>query len=735
MDDRIINFEGRQIHVPIDATDDEVAGIINEAAPDTTPRFVRDAMKPGIFENIVGSVSEPVIKFASSMAAKPVGELAGLATLAGRGFGMTDADPTAVKQSVQSAITMQPSTTAGASEWNPLNKVPELLGRGIHAVTAPAMSALRGDSAADSARGMAVNFLGEAVPQGLGLLGVKKVPALAKVGEKPAISPGPLRVAARQEAAAAASNADWQRAAMIDAAKVGRANDIILPPALVNEGKYGVRTAMAGGNDHFNVAASIANKEKWNNMARRQLGIGENAQLTAATYDRVRAGLAKPYDEAATLGILQPDAGVVKAIRDLDVPDILPAGEKTASNLQKISDHVIGKIEGGMTGADAVNTTKALRANAKSVFDSVRAGNVVDHATVQSAKAQMAMAEKIDELISNNIKDPKWKDRFDSSRSKMAQSYALERATNLAKRQIDPAVFAEEMMGRHQLTGAAKEMGEIAANYPEIANVYAKRGAVSSMPVRSGVTGTTGFAIGSLYGAPVSTSALTATIGSLGEKVYGKRLMGAKLQEKYATPIDRRLYEAEPPRKAQGLLGMDGYVAPTSFRETADVWSSGKQQPPNFTFPSGSSIPENMRPMPTDYFQPLLSKPDRPVSMQPTLSKLTPEDVINRTRFPNDAAKAEYVRASDLLRVAQEKEAALQAMSARNLNPAQRLQLRQSMETQREAVMLADAKLRYMDEMYMAIQDEVSKGRPAQRSGVRGAKTMAHIRGLMQGDK
>lgn len=680
------------------------------------------------------ALGETALNFATGLGASAVGGLAGMA---GAVLPGPEGQGAKWSQAVQQAGTYQPRTEGGKVVGG---SVSDLMGAVQHVFTEGGKYVGKQYGAEDEG-----GLAGDVAPTIVGTLFGIKAPATriattrfeAPTNTIPAMVAGVRNVSQglrnpapgataeviaplKAEAAAAASNADWQRAAKIDSAKVARSEDIILPPASVNEGKYGVRTAMAGGSDHFNVAASIANKTRWNNMARRELEIPHNAQLTAETYDAVRSRLAKPYDEAANLGVLKPDAKVNDAIRALDVSDILPAGEKTASNLKQISDHVIGKIENGMTGADAVSTTKALRANAKKVFDDVRNRIPVDASTLQSAKAQMAMAEQIDLLISKNIPDQTWKSSFDNARRKMAQSYALERATNLATRQIDPAVFAEEMMGRHQLTGAAKAMGDIAANYPEIANVYAKRGTTFSMPVRSGVTGTTGFAIGSLYGSPVATSAISATLGSIGETLYGNKLRGEKLQKKYATPVDRRIYEATTP-PVQQALGMDGYVPPTAFRES----------PVNFSAPKSTAVPEGMQPKPTDYVQPRIAPTSGPTGL---FTRINPEDAVNRIRFPNDAAKAEYVRATDLLRVAQEKEAALQAMSARNLSAAQRLQLRQSVESQREAVMIANEKVRKLDELYGTIEAEVSKGRPTTRSGMQGPKTRAFQRGMITGD-
>lgn len=516
------------------------------AVPVATPAPVQPVtppvLKQGIAREIAGGVAEPLLKMGTSMVAKPVSEVMGIAAMFSDYLqGNKDGDPVGFQRAVQESLTYQPRTTMGASKYNPLNAIPEAVGSAMSAVGTPIKQAIQGDNAADTARGMAANFVGEAVPQALGIMGVKKAPSVGKY-----MSESPVRKLAAKQAA---SSADWQRAAVIDAAKIARENKIIMNPSSVAGKGHNVKMAMAGGSTHFDTAASIANKSKWNDMVRQDLGVGKDVPLTAKTYDMVRKAIAKPYDDATSLGPLSPNKDAIAAIREIEIPEILPAGEQAAGKMKRVTDLVADQLESGMTGKDAVSTTRTLRKEAKSVFDSVRSGSQVDATTLETAKAKMRIAEKIDETISSNISDPAWKSAFDNSRRKMAQSYAYERATNLVRQQVDPQVFAQEMQGRHYLTGNAVKMGEIAGNFPEIANVYAERGKVFGMPVRSGPVGTAGFAIGSLYGAPVATSATAAALASMGEKLYGKRLRGEAAQAKYAVPVDRRM-----PIPENGLL-------------------------------------------------------------------------------------------------------------------------------------------------------------------------------------
>jgi hypothetical protein len=607
-----------------------VAPTVSPSAPSQKPAY-----QPTVFEEATGAVVEPLMKMGSSLIAKPVSEVMGISAMFADYLGDKGGNPMGFKNQIQQDLTYEPRTVAGRSEYNPLNAIPNAIGNAISAVGTPVKKFLTGDASDESVRGMVVNAAGEAVPQALGMVGVKNAPLISQatrtVGKEivsDVAKDAAFKVRAAKEAA---STADWQRAAQIEAAKTARDNDIILNPSSVSESPRTIRMAAAGGSAHFNTAASIANKSKWNDMVRADLGLDKNAQLTSSTYDTVRKIIAKPYDDAAKLGTLAPNADVLTAIREIDIPEILPAGEVAAGKMARTTDYVTNQIENGMTGKMALDTTKTLRREAKQVFDSVRSGNRVPPVEIDAAKGKMRLAEKIDELISSNIPDPKWKSSFDDSRRKMALTYAYERATNLAKRQIDPQVFAQEMEGRHWLTGNAKKMGEIAANYPEIANVYAEHGKTFGMPVRSGVVGTTGFAVGSLYGAPVATSAFAAAAGSLGEKIYGKYLRSGAGQAKYATPVDRRIM---PTPETPAQRGVVPYVSPTEV-------VGEMPYRPNFTAGKPDSNPTFTGP---NYQQPQIGMFEGPVGGQ--IGALRAEDARVRAESMRQGKAAESAQAA-----------------------------------------------------------------------------------------
>jgi len=160
----------------------ETDGYSSEKYDPLTKAISRVQKAKGQAKEIVGSVAEPIMSMASSMIAKPVSEIAGLAAM---GYEMATGGENAqnipgFQRSVQSALTYEPKTEAGKSEFNPLNVIPMAIGKGIQAITPE--KAAPGEAATLS--GALRNVASEAVPQALAIAGAKYAPKAAAPAKK-----------------------------------------------------------------------------------------------------------------------------------------------------------------------------------------------------------------------------------------------------------------------------------------------------------------------------------------------------------------------------------------------------------------------------------------------------------------------------------------------------------------------------------------------------------------------
>lgn len=150
-----------------------------------------EGFKKGVKEG-VGAVVEPLAHLATGAIAKPVSDIAGLAAIPLHAAGLTPGGrtPEEIQQTVGEALTYEPRTEAGRSEYNPLNRVPQLLSGVIQKVT-PEKAA---PGEAGTVSGMLRNAASEAIPQALSIgLGkfapkaavpLKKTQEIAQAGAK-----------------------------------------------------------------------------------------------------------------------------------------------------------------------------------------------------------------------------------------------------------------------------------------------------------------------------------------------------------------------------------------------------------------------------------------------------------------------------------------------------------------------------------------------------------------------
>lgn len=524
----------------VEVTPSQTVEPVQRAAPIVQPP--KPGYKPTVFEETTGAVVEPLMKMGSGIIAKPVSDIAGLGSLVARVFGIDGQDPLTIKKNVQAAMTYEPRTALGKSEYNPLNAIPDVIGKGVSAATTPVMGALRGDSSADSARGMAANFVGEAVPQALGFVGVKNVPAFQKNLNAPAIARSAEQVAAREAAKTAAkeaaSSADWQRAAAIDAAKKAKEHGILLDTSVSNPTLANRTTGtMAGGSVKVGEGMAKANANRWGDAYKRSVGLDTNQPLNLATYKALRTKMAAPYREVAKMGDMVADEGVVKSLNSISVPDVI-AKEAAAPKMAHIVDAAVAKVERGMNGAQILEEIKTLR----KIGNSLKSKSA-DPISLAEGKAYLEVAKVFEDMLDNNlVNNPKLLGQVRKARTDIAQSYVAQNATDLNTYRLDPTILAKQISDGEILTGTLADLGNIAGNFPHIAKVAPTIWDTTKMHLsRAGVGGSLGFALGSPFGVPFIGAALGGVGSEIVGKIMNKKMRNAGYQAKNAVPLDRRI--------------------------------------------------------------------------------------------------------------------------------------------------------------------------------------------------
>lgn len=352
------------------------------------------------------------------------------------------------------------------------------------------------------------------------------------IGEIPAVkAAGEARVAE-----------SYARAPQIDAAKLAQKHGIALDPAVSNPtARNRVRSALVGEGE-LDLKLSAANEPKWTAVAKKELGLGPETQLTSPkVFDDIRArdDIAGPYKVVAEIPSIRVPANAFQKLDDLQVTPLFGDTGQAATTNAYLANLKTQLAEGG-NGAKLLKSIQQMRQEAQNVYRADKAGTPIDPSARAAADAKMNAARVLEELIDDNITNIGARDAFIKARTKMAQTYDWERSTDFGTGKIDPQVLAKFATEGKPLSGTAAELAQIAANYPEVSRIGASAKTALPRLTRAGIGGMTGFLAGSAMGGPVAGIVAGAALSDIARRVAAKNMLSPAYQAKRAVPRDYR---------------------------------------------------------------------------------------------------------------------------------------------------------------------------------------------------
>jgi hypothetical protein len=371
----------------------------------------------------------------------------------------------------------------------------------------------------------------------------------------------------------------YARAPMIEAAQEANRLGIALNPAISNPTLSNQLRVQLANNTQLNARLVRENELKWNDIAKRELGIDPREQLTSKTYAAVRERIAGPYREVEQIGRLMPDDAVTARIRAIQPPDVIGGGDAAAA-VAKLIDEALVDIDKGLTSKKALDSIKQMRSEAQDIYR----GDKIEPIERATADAKIGIANALEQLVDMNVKDPTLLDRFRDARTLLAKSYTYENATDLATGRVNPVTIAKILGKDDTMTGDIAAIGRIAANFPEVSSSKPSSFLQKAVPTitRSGMGGTLGYVVGPTLGLePSLAAALGAATGELGGRYMSKRIVSPEFQARSAVPPDFRIPMPPPPAAPP--------PAPTPNLPVPYDWRQAVQTPdeyyvPNFVF-------------------------------------------------------------------------------------------------------------------------------------------------------
>lgn len=428
---------------------------------------------------------------------------------------------------------------------------------------------------------------------------------------------GGAKVAQRAERLAQEASAkDWARAPQIEAAQAAQRLGVAVNPAEANPN---VKTKMlvgATGEALVNAKAAKTNAPKWNDLARKDMGLPENTPLDDKAWDKALARHDAPYQEVEKIPLMAPSSEVMDQLSKLKVDPLSTSSPEKAAKINGVIDRVVSQVADGLSGKNVVGQSRDFRKEANRTLRNPNSTGV----EVDIAEAQLGIAEALENLIDSNISNPKALSDFRNARMGKAKVYDWERATGVTTKQVDPLQVAKLAEKGKPLTGVLADVANVAGNFPDIANLnLPKEPLLYQRLRRGGAGGTAGFVLG---GGPVG-AAIGAGLTSLGSEATANMLARPGMQNRLAIPADRRIALPTTPVEPMAPIPQNRAVVPFDYSQQAFV-------PPNFTI-----VPEQ--------YGPRVGPAPSPIEIQRGLPAPSAEGTLNALRT-EDARRAAMSR-------------------------------------------------------------------------------------------
>lgn len=484
------------------------------------------------------SLGEAALSLGTGAAAAVPAGLAGVVTMAYDALtGRPEAEERAgtVTNQVANALTYEPRTPGGQAVAQGVALPFQKIAEGINATS---------EGVADASGSP---FLGAAANTGLNALmmglGARTMPKGA--------TGVPQAQAAADAAAAKAAGAKRVNTVLDTKIEGAKAAGYKLPPALKGapetSGIVNKAVNEAAGPELSNTL-SIENAKNTNTLGRRALGLADDAELTPASLDKMKAEAGKPFDALRETGDVKPDTQYLT--------DLEGATGKGSSSFPGEPSRAIQKLrkqydptEKGRTGkfsaVEAVDEIKTLRQKAtKNIKSEHAAANDLGFAQRKVADALESQLERHAESLGK----PELVADLKSARVKFAKIYSVEDALT-AWGDVSPKTLSTMQKRGVPLSAELKTIADMYDAFPDvmkdrkalkptpdygvIAGVPRAIAEITVAPPARAVAGSGPIQAGvrpSSY-APTMTQQLMGEYGNLNPKLPNAAALGAGLSE------------------------------------------------------------------------------------------------------------------------------------------------------------------------------------------------------------
>ena len=391
----------------------------------------------------------------------------------------------------------------------------------------------------------AIPFAQGTTAAALGPAAVRQLPSAIKnetaylknaVGEIPSVK------AAREKTAATNIANSYENAARIEASDLAvNKYGLAIDPEVSNPTTGAkVRGAIVGERNVSNMMAE-QNQPKVTAALKEEVGIPPTKKLDEATFKEAHAApeITQPYDKVKAIPSVQIGATTLDDLEAIKRGALI--GEKSSDTLhiaQRL-DNLKSDVLAGGDGNRFLSSVQQLRKEAQDIY---RKKDPLTPLERREADAIMKAADILEGVLTDNLPVIRDRDAFLKARTAQAKLYQLEEATDLATGIPDPRVLAKMVGDKRPISGVARDIGLIAANFPDAVTPMGRGGLTFPRITRATLPGALGAMVGlplgpagSLVGAAIGTG-----VGEITKRVMAKNMLTPEFQAKNAVAPDYR---------------------------------------------------------------------------------------------------------------------------------------------------------------------------------------------------
>lgn len=205
--------------------------------------------------------------------------------------------------------------------------------------------------------------------------------------------------------------------------------------------------------------ASAKNREVFNSLASKSLGLPAETKLTPELLQGIRKEAGDAYGAIANSGMVQPKQSYFKALDDIAKPYVTAMQGFPNAKPSPVLDLIESLKSPQFDASSAVAKIKELRSAADDAF---RTGNT------DIARASKSAASELESALESHLQDigqPELLKSFKDARQLIAKTYSVEKALNPVSGNVEGLKLAAQLKKGKPLSGDLKTAAEFATRF------------------------------------------------------------------------------------------------------------------------------------------------------------------------------------------------------------------------------------------------------------------------------